>query len=97
MEVRIQEPQVGREDRVHPRQATDLLVGGASGHEYGCLSNVNPFIPHPRWSQRESHWVDTKETFPTPIFNGYGPYVAALYPNEPRTPQKPLIRGKRAR
>ena len=64
-----------------------------------CLLNrcVNPFIPHPRWSQRESHWTDTKRTFPTPIFNGYGPYVAALYPNEPRTPQKPLIRGQRAR
>ncbi|MGH9335987.1 MAG: protein-methionine-sulfoxide reductase catalytic subunit MsrP, partial [Vicinamibacteria bacterium] len=25
-------------------------------HEYGFLSNVNPFIPHPRWSQAESFW-----------------------------------------
>ena len=66
-------------------------------HEYGFLSNVNPNIPHPRWSQEQSYWLDTQEPFATPIFNGYGEQVASLYPDEPRTPQKPLREGQTAR
>ncbi len=66
-------------------------------HEYGFLSNINPNIPHPRWSQMESHWLDTRDRFPTAIFNGYEKYVADLYPDEPRTPQKPLRKGQTAR
>lgn len=66
-------------------------------HEYGFISNVNPNIPHPRWSQATSHWLHNQETFPTPIFNGYESYVGKLYPSEPRTPQKPLRSGQIAR
>lgn len=66
-------------------------------HEYGFLSNVNPNIPHPRWSQDSSFWLDTRESFPTPIFNGYDQYVATLYPDEPRTLQTPLQAGQIAR
>jgi len=66
-------------------------------HEYGFLSNINPFIPHPRWSQAESYWLDNEEKFPTPLFNGYEKYVAGLYPDEPRTLQKPLRPGQKAR
>jgi sulfoxide reductase catalytic subunit YedY len=66
-------------------------------HEYGFLSNINPFIPHPRWSQAESFWLDNEEKFPTPLFNGYEKYVAELYPDEPRTLQKPLRPGQKAR
>ena len=66
-------------------------------HEYGFISNVNPNIPHPRWSQEKSHWLDTKKSFETPIFNGYEKYVAHLYPDEPRTPQKALRSGQIAR
>lgn len=66
-------------------------------HEYGFLSNINPFIPHPRWSQAESYWLDSEERFPTPLFNGYERYVAELYPDEPRTLQKPLQPGQKAR
>ncbi len=66
-------------------------------HEYGFLSNVNPNIPHPRWSQARSYWLDTNEWFDTPIFNGYEKYVGALYPDEPRTPQQPLHEGQVAR
>lgn len=67
-------------------------------HEYGFLSNVNPNIPHPRWSQAQSYWLGTRnETFETPIFNGYAEAVAGLYPDEPRTPQEPLRRGQIAR
>jgi sulfoxide reductase catalytic subunit YedY len=66
-------------------------------HEYGFLSNVNPNIPHPRWSQERSVWLGSGEWFSTPIFNGYEEYVAHLYPDEPRTPQKPLGPGQIAR
>jgi sulfoxide reductase catalytic subunit YedY len=66
-------------------------------HEYGFLSNVNPNIPHPRWSQAESFWLDNEQSFPTPLFNGYEKYVAELYPDEPREPQKPLESGQKAR
>ena len=66
-------------------------------HEYGFISNVNPFIPHPRWSQATSYWLDDREPFPTPIYNGYESYVAELYPDEPRTLQRPLKPGQKAR
>ncbi len=66
-------------------------------HEYGFISNVNPFIPHPRWSQAQSYWLDDREPFETPIFNGYERYVAELYPDEPRELQQPLRPGQTAR
>ena len=67
-------------------------------HEYGFLSNVNPNIPHPRWSQKRSYWLhDRDRWFPTEIFNGYGQYVADLYPDEPTKPQKALRPGQVAR
>lgn len=66
--------------------------------EYGFLSNINPNIPHPRWSQARSYWIDQRgKWFATPIFNGYGKYVADLYPDEPKTMQKPLVAGQLAR
>ena len=37
-------------------------------HEYGFFSNINPNIPHPRWPQNVSYWLDTEEQFATPIF-----------------------------
>lgn len=66
-------------------------------HEYGFLSNINPNIPHPRWSQEQSFWLDNEDRFPTPMFNGYEEQVAGLYPDEPRTPQRPLRMGQTAR
>ena len=66
-------------------------------HEYGFLSNINPYIPHPRWSQAHSYWLHDNEKFKTPLFNGYEKYVAELYPGEPRTLQRPLQQGQKAR
>lgn len=66
-------------------------------HEYGFLSNVNPYIPHPRWPQNRSYWLDSGDEFSTPLFNGYEKYVASLYPDEPRTLQRALRRGQTAR
>lgn len=47
--------------------------------EYPFLSNVDPEVPHPRWSQAVEHDVFTGDRFPTKLFNGYDE-VAALYP-----------------
>jgi len=47
--------------------------------EYGFWANVNPAVPHPRWSQASERLLTSGERVPTQIFNGYGPFVAALY------------------
>ena len=47
--------------------------------EYGFWANVNPTVPHPRWSQADERVLGTTERIPTVIFNGYGDQVAHLY------------------
>jgi len=47
--------------------------------EYGFWANVNPAVPHPRWSQATERVIGTDERVPTLIWNGYGEYVADLY------------------
>jgi methionine sulfoxide reductase catalytic subunit len=47
--------------------------------EYPFESNVNPAVPHPRWSQAMERVIDTGDFIPTESFNGYGKYVAQLY------------------
>ncbi|KAA2236732.1 protein-methionine-sulfoxide reductase catalytic subunit MsrP [Salinarimonas soli] len=47
--------------------------------EYGFWANVNPEVPHPRWSQATERMLGTDEMRPTLPFNGYGEYVAELY------------------
>ena len=47
--------------------------------EYGFWANVNPDVPHPRWSQAHERDITTNERIPTVLFNGYGDYVADLY------------------
>ncbi|HZD89557.1 MAG TPA: protein-methionine-sulfoxide reductase catalytic subunit MsrP, partial [Pseudolabrys sp.] len=49
------------------------------GSEYGFWANVNPKVPHPRWSQATEEVIGTGERVPTQLFNGYGEYVAGLY------------------
>jgi len=48
--------------------------------EYPFESNVNPAVPHPRWSQATERMVDTGEARKTVLYNGYGQWVAGLYP-----------------
>ncbi len=54
----------------------------ANSREYGFYSNVNPDVPHPRWSQA-SHRPLGGGLFaarePTLLFNGYAEEVADLY------------------
>jgi sulfoxide reductase catalytic subunit YedY len=47
--------------------------------EYGFWANVNPEMPHPRWSQATERVLGTDEMVPTQLFNGYGEWVADLY------------------
>jgi methionine sulfoxide reductase catalytic subunit len=47
--------------------------------EYGFWANVNPAVPHPRWSQATERVLGTDHRVPTLIWNGYGEYVAAMY------------------
>lgn len=47
--------------------------------EYGFEANVDPMVPHPRWSQASEKLIDTGERRPTLPFNGYGEWVAQLY------------------
>jgi len=51
----------------------------ASPREYGFYANVNPEVPHPRWSQATERRIGESGRRNTPIFNGYADQVAALY------------------
>ncbi len=48
-------------------------------NEYGFWANVNPAVPHPRWSQATERELGMDKRVPTLIWNGYGEYVAAMY------------------
>jgi sulfoxide reductase catalytic subunit YedY len=52
---------------------------GLQASEYGFWANVNPAVPHPRWSQATERVLGTDERVPTLIYNGYGEQVAGLY------------------
>lgn len=47
--------------------------------EYGFWANVNPAVPHPRWTQASEEVIGTASRRPTQIYNGYGDYVADIY------------------
>ncbi|MCB2012359.1 MAG: protein-methionine-sulfoxide reductase catalytic subunit MsrP, partial [Geminicoccaceae bacterium] len=49
--------------------------------EYGFWANVNPRVPHPRWSQATERPLGTRDEVPTRLFNGYAEQVASLYHN----------------
>jgi methionine sulfoxide reductase catalytic subunit len=50
-----------------------------SPEEYPFESNVNPRVPHPRWSQATERMIDSDDRVRTQPFNGYGDLVAKLY------------------
>ena len=54
----------------------------AAPDEYGFYANVNPKVPHPRWSQARERRIGSglfAKKIPTSMFNGYGEHVAHLY------------------
>ena len=58
----------------------------AGPREYGFFANVNPDVPHPRWSQATERRVGEFARRKTLPFNGYGDEVAKLYAGlDPKT------------
>jgi sulfoxide reductase catalytic subunit YedY len=47
--------------------------------EYGFYANVNPDVPHPRWSQATERRIGETSRRKTLLFNGYADQVAQLY------------------
>ena len=58
------------------------LWNSAQPTEFGFYSNVNPEVPHPRWSQATERVIGDgafANRIPTLKFNGYEKQVADLY------------------
>lgn len=54
--------------------------------EYSFLSNVNPNVPHPRWTQASERLIGQNDKrVPTKLFNGYAEQVGSMYPEEPKS------------
>jgi sulfoxide reductase catalytic subunit YedY len=51
----------------------------AAPKEYGFYANVNPNVPHPRWSQARERRIGESGWRKTRMFNGYAEEVAHLY------------------
>ena len=65
-------------DKQPPTFWNDLQPG-----EYSFLSNVNPNVPHPRWSQATERLIgQDNRRVDTQLFNGYAEWVGDLYPEE---------------
>ncbi|MEJ2562060.1 MAG: molybdopterin-dependent oxidoreductase, partial [Anaerolineales bacterium] len=61
-------------------QPTSLWMA-SSPNEYGFYANVNPDVPHPRWSQAKERRIGEISRRDTLLFNGYADEVASLYPD----------------
>lgn len=54
--------------------------------EYKFYSNVDPEVPHPRWSQAMEQYLGrTSKDKPTQLYNGYEEQVAQMYADRERT------------
>jgi len=62
-------------------QPTSLWMAAAP-NEYGFYANVNPEVPHPRWSQATERRIGESGRRETLLFNGYTEEVSSLYPNQ---------------
>jgi methionine sulfoxide reductase catalytic subunit len=60
------------------QQPTSLWMNAAPD-EYGFYANVNPDVPHPRWSQSSERRIGELSRRRTLPFNGYADEVASLY------------------
>jgi sulfoxide reductase catalytic subunit YedY len=60
------------------QQPTSLWMAAAP-NEYGFYANVNPDVPHPRWSQETERRIGELRRRKTLPFNGYADKVAQLY------------------
>ncbi len=64
------------------RERPPTLWNDMQPNEYGFYSNVNPRVPHPRWSQATEELIGEGRRVETLPFNGYGEWVADLYDEE---------------
>ena len=55
------------------------LWNDVNAREYSWHSNVEPNVPHPRWSQASEQLIPDGERVPTKLYNGYADQVAMLY------------------
>ena len=60
-------------------QMPTSLWMAAAPYEYGFFANVNPDVPHPRWSQATERRIGDPGRRATLPFNGYEEQVAHLY------------------
>lgn len=58
-----------------PKSFWEQLIG----KEYGFYANVNPDVPHRRWSQAKERPLGSSQKVPTLLYNGYAEEVASLY------------------
>ena len=52
--------------------------------EYGFWANINPAIPHQRWSQSEEYLLGSNDRRPTLLYNGYAEQVGHMYHSNDR-------------
>jgi len=64
-------------DLVNEMPVSLWMAAGPS--EYGFYANVNPNVPHPRWSQATERRIGESGRLETLMFNGYAEEVAGLY------------------
>jgi methionine sulfoxide reductase catalytic subunit len=60
-------------------EAPTTLWMNASPNEYGFYANVNPNVPHPRWTQSTERRIGELTRRKTLLFNGYADKVAHMY------------------
>ena len=82
VEVRLQIGQIAGQDPAG-RKAAGVFLDQGRAAGYGFYANVNPAVPHPRWSQASERRIGEDGLFSpkrkTLPFNGYADQVAALY------------------
>ena len=61
------------------RGQPDTFWNTIAPREYDFWSNVNPAVPHPRWSQATERMIGTDERVQTLKYNGYRRQVGHLY------------------
>jgi sulfoxide reductase catalytic subunit YedY len=61
------------------RERPPTFWNSIQANEYSWLSNVEPDVPHPRWSQKTERLLGTGGRRPTLPYNGYAAEVARLY------------------
>jgi methionine sulfoxide reductase catalytic subunit len=60
-------------------QQPATMWSSIASNEYGFYANVNPNVPHPRWSQASERRIGESGRRETLLFNGYVEQVAQLY------------------